>query len=94
VGFFVCLGEWERGSKPRDAGRLREFGEHVSPPQARGEPRGTTPGDSRRYSTQVKPISYLKANTAEVLKHLTVVVSPNGAIRQCRSTPPKRWTAL
>jgi len=35
VGFFVCLGEWERGSKPRDAGRLREFGEHVSPPQAR-----------------------------------------------------------
>jgi hypothetical protein len=20
VGFFVCLGEWERGSKPRDAG--------------------------------------------------------------------------
>jgi hypothetical protein len=48
VGFFVCLGEWERGSKPRDAGRLREFGEHVSPPQARGGPRGTTPGDSRR----------------------------------------------
>jgi hypothetical protein len=48
VGFFVCLGEWERGSKPRDAGRLREFGEHVSPPQARGGPGGTTPGDSPR----------------------------------------------
>jgi len=47
VGFFVCLGEWKRGSKPRDAGRQREFGEHCSPPQARGGPRGTTPGDSR-----------------------------------------------
>ena len=42
VGFFVCLGEWKRGSKPRDAGRLRKFGEHVSPPRARGGP-----GDSR-----------------------------------------------
>ena len=36
VGFFVCVGEWVWGSKPRDAGRLWEFGEHVSPPQARG----------------------------------------------------------
>jgi hypothetical protein len=35
VGFFVWLGKWERGSKPPDAGRLREFGEHVSPSQAR-----------------------------------------------------------
>ena len=48
VGFFVCLGAWERGSKPRDAGRLQEFGEDVSPPQTHGRPGGTTPGDSRR----------------------------------------------
>ena len=36
-----------------------------------------------RYSTQVKPISYLKANAAEVLQHLTecrepMVITQNG----------------
>lgn len=36
-----------------------------------------------RYSSQVKPISYLKANAAEVLKHLTekrepMVITQNG----------------
>lgn len=36
-----------------------------------------------RYSTQVKPISYLKANAAEVLLHLTecrepMVITQNG----------------
>ena len=36
-----------------------------------------------RYSTQVKPISYLKANAAEVLRHLTecrepMVITQNG----------------
>jgi prevent-host-death family protein len=36
-----------------------------------------------RYSTQVKPISYLKANAAEVLLHLTecrepLVITQNG----------------
>ncbi len=36
-----------------------------------------------RYSSQVKPISYLKANAAEVLKHLTeqrqpLVITQNG----------------
>ena len=36
-----------------------------------------------RYSTQVKPISYLKANAAEVLTHLTeqrepMVITQNG----------------
>lgn len=29
-----------------------------------------------RYTTQVKPISYLKANAAEVLAHLTEVREP------------------
>jgi prevent-host-death family protein len=29
-----------------------------------------------RYSTQVKPISYLKANAAEVLAHLTELREP------------------
>lgn len=29
-----------------------------------------------RYSTQVKPISYLKANAAEVLNHLSEVREP------------------
>lgn len=29
-----------------------------------------------RYSTQVKPISYLKANAAEVLSHLSEVREP------------------
>jgi prevent-host-death family protein len=38
---------------------------------------------ARRYSSQVKPISYLKANAAEVLKHLTeqrepMVITQNG----------------
>lgn len=36
-----------------------------------------------RYSSQVKPISYLKANAAEVLKHITeqrapMVITQNG----------------
>jgi prevent-host-death family protein len=36
-----------------------------------------------RYSTQIKPISYLKANAAEVLLHLTecrepIVITQNG----------------
>lgn len=36
-----------------------------------------------RYSSQVKPISYLKANAAEVLKHLAerrepIVITQNG----------------
>lgn len=39
-----------------------------------------------RYSTQVKPISYLKANAAEVLAHLTeqrepLVITQNGEAR-------------
>lgn len=39
-----------------------------------------------RYSTQVKPISYLKANAAEVLTHLTenrqpLVITQNGAAK-------------
>lgn len=39
-----------------------------------------------RYSSQVKPISYLKANAAEVLKHLTeqrepMVITQNGEAR-------------
>jgi prevent-host-death family protein len=39
-----------------------------------------------RYTTQVKPISYLKANAAEVLEHLNVarepmVITQNGEAR-------------
>lgn len=39
-----------------------------------------------RYSSQVKPISYLKANAAEVLAHLTeqrepMVITQNGEAR-------------
>ena len=39
-----------------------------------------------RYSTQVKPISYLKANAAEVLAHLAekrepLVITQNGAAK-------------
>ena len=39
-----------------------------------------------RYSTQVKPISYLKANAAEVLSQLTelrepMVITQNGEAR-------------
>ena len=39
-----------------------------------------------RYSSQVKPISYLKANAAEVLTHLTeqrqpLVITQNGEAR-------------
>ena len=39
-----------------------------------------------RYSSQVKPISYLKANAAEVLSHLTehrepLVITQNGEAR-------------
>ncbi|MBM3336691.1 MAG: type II toxin-antitoxin system Phd/YefM family antitoxin [Betaproteobacteria bacterium] len=39
-----------------------------------------------RYSSQVKPISYLKANAAEVLRHLAeqrqpLVITQNGEAR-------------
>jgi prevent-host-death family protein len=39
-----------------------------------------------RYSTQVKPISYLKANAAEVLEHITqarqpMLITQNGEAR-------------
>ena len=41
------------------------------------------PGAKLRYSTQIKPISYLKANAAEVLQELTdrrqpMVITQNG----------------
>jgi len=41
------------------------------------------PGAKVRYSTQIKPISYLKANAAEVLQELTdqrqpMVITQNG----------------
>jgi prevent-host-death family protein len=40
-------------------------------------------GDGVRYSTQIKPISYLKANAAEVLQELTaqrqpLIITQNG----------------
>jgi prevent-host-death family protein len=36
----------------------------------------TSGATAMRYSSQVKPISYLKANAAEVLTHLTVQREP------------------
>src|SRR5258708_31493527 len=43
----------------------------------------TSPGASMRYSRQIKPISYLKANAAEVLQELAeqrkpLVITQNG----------------
>jgi len=48
----------ERELKPLDPGRLREFGEHVSPPQARRGPCGPRPGDSRLVKSARRPLGH------------------------------------
>jgi prevent-host-death family protein len=50
-------------------------------------------GTTMRYSSQVKPISYLKANAAEVLTHLTeqrepMVITQNGEAKAVLVSPP------